>query len=267
MNQRYIWNDPGWGLNDNAPDRATQFGDGLFETIRTAADGDIPLLEFHQQRLFAGLQKLRFNESAQQKALVALAALSELSEPSSCLKIMVSRGITDRGYAAAEDLEPLISVQVFSASPLVVSALNVGINTLRLARQPALAGVKHLNRLEQVLARQQFAPHWDESLLLDTDERVVEGVMSNAFLYIRGRWVTPELDCAGVRGVTRAWLLRNYPNISIEVITQSDLLSVEAMAFTNTLAGVRWVSDFDGRTLQQHSDCTVWQQDYMRMFA
>merc|ERR1711879_394202 len=83
----------------------------------------------------------------------------------------------------------------------------VGVNPIRVSRQPLLAGLKHANRLEQVLAREAFEPHWDESIVLDDQQQVIEATMSNVIWLEQDKALTPPVDQAGVNGVVRRWLM------------------------------------------------------------
>jgi 4-amino-4-deoxychorismate lyase len=115
--------------------------------------------------------------------------------------------------------------------------------TLRLAEQPALAGHKHLNRLEQVLLRRELAMlEADEGLVLDAGGRVVEGVFSNVFLVLGGELHTPRIDVAGIRGVMRAVLLREAAALGHKVVEghygPKDFLAADEVFFCNSVNGI-----------------------------
>lgn len=257
------------------PDRGLQFGDGLFETVRLNAAGQAPLLQWHRQRLLLGLERLNFSSQAQISVLQAFDAgfsgpgRSDVSAPeTNGLKLIVTRGVSARGYLADPELTPVIYRQRFVAAPLSDSSsgITVGVNPVRLGIQPLLAGVKHLNRLEQVLARQCFKPDWQESLMLDAKDQVVEGCMSNVYLCLDDQWLTPALYDNGVEGVIRSWLLdRGY--VREATITTAELGRVSAMAFSNTLTGLQSVTDFEGRALTADGRISVWQSELLTLFA
>ena len=127
---------------------------------------------------------------------------------------------------------------------------------LRLGAQPALAGLKHLNRLEQVLARAEWTdPAIAEGLLLDNNGAVIEGTQSNLFAVIGDRLLTPVLDEAGVAGVMRAWILEWAALFGLNWeearLTRSDVLEARELFLSNSLIGVWPVRSLAGRRLPE----------------
>lgn len=227
-------------------DRGLAYGDGLFETMRYC-QGRVALQEAHLSRL---------SQSAQALAIpVDTAALREqlgqfqqCCPPEAVIKIVLTRGCSGRGYLADPKASPTC---IFSAHPLphyAAVAMQVGVATLTLARQPHLAGHKHLNRLEQVLLRQEQAKQAvDELVVLDSAGFVIEGVSSNIFWARANALYTPALSQAGVKGVMRQALLQYAQQQGIEVqegfYTLSDLLQAEEIFFCNSVMGVRPVKN------------------------
>lgn len=247
-------------------DRALQYGDGVFETIRLNSLGVAPLLERHRQRLLSGLQRLRFSDEAIATVAAAMNDLPAAPAGMTGLKILVSRGESARGYGAPDSIEPLIRLHWFVAPAFETQLLVCGINPVRLGRQPVLAGIKHLNRLEQVLARQSFAADWQESVMLDSSGLVTEGTMSNLFVKVDGRWLTPDLTYAGVSGIAREWLLE-HSDSHVADITTAQLEQCSALIFCNSLTGIRAVGMLDGRSLAPAAEAVQWQSDYRALFA
>lgn len=219
---------------DNLPvtDRGLAYGDGLFETLR-ASRGMLPLLALHLERLRRGCEVLRipFDRALIEAELgFAAAAVGD-----GVVKLTLTRGTGPRGYAMPADPKP---TRVIAISPLPVypvgrrDGVQLFCCTTRLSDQPLLAGIKHLNRLEQVLARSEWQdPAYAEGLVCDQQGSVVEGTMSNLFARIDGQWVTPELSRCGVQGVMRDYLLsqlleRGQPTVvstlSLEALQQAD---------------------------------------------
>ncbi|MFA5684783.1 MAG: aminodeoxychorismate lyase [Lysobacteraceae bacterium] len=194
-------------------DRGLAYGDGLFETMlihRRQAVWWPP----HLARLAEGAQRLGIAMpdaavwAADRDALLDTLAADE----GAVLKLVLTRGGGARGYAPAPDAPARRLVSLHPA-PVVPAAWRTEGITLfecrtRLARQPLLAGIKHLNRLEQVLARAEWRnPAIAEGLLRDTDGRVIAATAANLFLHRDGRWLTPALRDCGVAGICRAFLL------------------------------------------------------------
>jgi len=235
-------------------DRGLEFGDGLFETI-AVRDNRARLLPRHLARLAEGCARLALapQDPAQLKAEITRAARIP---GVGVLKLILTRGSGGRGYVA----DPGAPVRRWLAalSPRTRPARNavdgVAVRTLatRLAEQPLLAGLKHLNRLEQVLARRELTdPAIGEGLMLDMSGRLVCGTMSNVYAVIDGRIVTPALERAGVAGVVRAALLDAWRDdgatVEIRDVRPEELAGASELFLSNALIGVWPVAELDGR--------------------
>lgn len=190
-------------------DRGLNYGDGLFETLRVS-QGQIALIDYHLARLQRGLQALRLQADIQ----VVAAEWRDLAQRmgAGVIKLTLTRGVGPRGYAIPAPARAVRIQQCFPPASYPAERTQAGIRLFpcvtRLARQPLLAGIKHLNRLEQVLARSEWAdPQYAEGLVCDTQGLPVECTMSNLFARVDGRWLTPALTQCGVRGVMREYLL------------------------------------------------------------
>lgn len=225
-------------------DRGLAYGDGLFETIAVRR-GRAVLLPRHLARLAEGLRRLAIDLD-----LVALEAelrafFAELGE--GVAKLLVTRGDGLRGYAPPQPARPR---RILLGSPLPsYPAANAeqGVRLFpcrtRLAEQPLLAGLKHLNRLEQVLARGEWQdPAFAEGLMRDQSGRVIEGVFSNLFLVRDGVLLTAELSRCGVAGVMRAEVLEQAARLGIPCeirdIGFDELLAVDELFLCNSLYGI-----------------------------
>jgi 4-amino-4-deoxychorismate lyase len=129
--------------------------------------------------------------------------------------------------------------------PAAYSSQGVGVHLCRtrVAVQPALAGIKHLNRLENVLARAEWSdPAIAEGLLCDTEDNVIGGTMSNLFIAKEGRLITPELDRCGVAGVMRDLVmeLAHAHGIPLQVtaISLDDLFDAAEVFVVNSVIGL-----------------------------
>ena len=290
----YTWDVDQWtqssgltGLDAGAGqglDRGLQFGDGLFETMRLNAKGESPLMTLHQSRLEKGLAVLGFSPDAIAIVQRAMSKLSDITSSHistqppyhtvntrvSCsgVKLIVTRGSSSQGYGATEGIPPNVYAVTFEVPELnkTPAQINVGVNPVTLGEQPLLAGLKHLNRIEQVMARQQFQPEWSESIMLNQKSQIVEGCMSNIFVNIDNQWLTPPMDTAGVDGVVRQWLLSMVDTISVEVIPLKELAGAQAICFSNSLSGFREVQTLDGQSLLMSADVTDWQMHYKSLF-
>lgn len=192
-------------------DRALQFGDGCFTTA-LIVDGNVMRLADHLQRLREGCERLGIAFSHWQALTEEMSTVAQ-EWSRGVLKVILSRGSGGRGYAISGCDSPLRIVSA-SAYPSHydqwrVSGIRLHSCPLRLGINPALAGIKHLNRLEQVMIR-RFIDECgaDEALVLDHQQRVVECCTANIFWRKGEEWLTPRVDEAGVDGTMRRYLIR-----------------------------------------------------------
>ena len=198
--------------------RGLAYGDGLFETIAVKA-GRAVLRERHLQRLADGCTRLRLNADPSLVAAEVDAYARQMGD--GVLKLILTRGDSQRGYAPNPQATArrILQAGPSPAYPLAHAEQGVALFacSTRLAEQPLLAGLKHLNRLEQVLARSEWNdPAFAEGLMLDVSGRVIEGVFSNLFLVSNGELLTADLSRCGVAGTLRAELLARAPGLGIK---------------------------------------------------
>lgn len=232
-------------------DRGFAYGDGLFETIKVI-DGYPELLDRHLERLDLGCQ--RFAIPCDMTALRSQIIAFGKALGAGVAKLVLTRGDGRRGYGPPIDCQPRI---VLMGSPLPDYPLDHSKNgvrlyacTTRLAEQPALAGLKHLNRLEQVLARAEWQdPDFAEGLMRDISGRVIEAVFSNIFIAQSDVLLTPSLERCGVAGVMRAELLHRARQAGIKTtvgdISLEQLLGADEVFVCNSLYGVWPVRQFE----------------------
>ncbi|WP_025113016.1 aminodeoxychorismate lyase [Pseudomonas sp. H1h] len=215
-------------------DRGLAYGDGLFETIAVQG-GEPVLLDRHLARLADGCARLAIAtdiERVRQELLSYAAAMGE-----GVLKLILTRGDGLRGYAPdpAAPGRRILQGNPPAAYPAVHGEQGVRLFpcVTRLSNQPLLAGLKHLNRLEQVLARAEWhdSEH-AEGLMLDQAGRVVEGVFSNLFLVRDGVLITPDLKRCGVAGVMRA-----------EILFQAESLAIPTQITDINLEQLQWADE------------------------
>jgi 4-amino-4-deoxychorismate lyase len=224
-------------------DRAFQFGDGVFRTLR-CEDGKIEFWARHYARLQQDCAALGLACPAEE---ILLGDLRRLQPVDAALKIIITRGETARGYLAPAALPVNRIVQV-AALPVYPDILrqqgaSLRVCSTRASWQPALAGVKHLNRLENVLARREWNdPAIFEGLMLGRDGEVVEGVMSNVLVLRDSILSTPKLDQSGVNGVMLEVVLdaaaQHGWQTEKRVLMPDELALADAIWITNSLMGL-----------------------------
>ena len=202
-----------------ADDRGLQFGDGLFETF-VVREGQRPNFARHRQRLEAGCRRLRFPECVWHDLEAELDGILRGIAGQWVAKLILTRGSSPRGYGIPNGIEPrrLLTLRPWPRFPVKnwEEGVEVRVCELRLAHQPVLAGLKHLNRLENVLARAEWDdPDVHEGLLMDGRGDLVEGTMSNLFLATGGVVSTHPLQACGVAGVLRGWVLEQLAELDI----------------------------------------------------
>lgn len=190
-------------------DRGLAYGDGCFETIRVARSR-APLLDRHLDRLARGAERLAITLPKESLRVKLEKALADTGD--GVIKIILTRGSGGRGYRVPEPQQPRLILQTLPLPAIDEHCRSAGLSLhlchLRLASQPVLAGMKHLNRLEQVLARQETdRAGLDEGLLLDNQGCPVELTSMNLFARFADTLWTPPLTDCGVAGVMRDYLL------------------------------------------------------------
>jgi 4-amino-4-deoxychorismate lyase len=225
-------------------DRGLAYGDGLFETVLVKA-GQPSLFVRHLQRLEAGAQRLAMNLDIALVERECQAFAAQMGE--GVLKLIITRGDGLRGYAPAADAQPRRILQAGPRPAYPAENADQGVRLFscktRLAEQPLLAGLKHLNRLEQVIARGEWQDNLHaEGLMRDASGRIVEGVYSNLFLVRGGVLLTPDLSRCGVAGVMRAELLALAEQASIPAramdLQMSDLQTADEVFVCNSVYGI-----------------------------
>jgi 4-amino-4-deoxychorismate lyase len=240
------WIDGVRGETLPADDRGLHYGDGLFESIGVR-EGVARFLEAHLARLASGCVRLGIGFSSMAELRAEIAAALALSPPRAMLKIIVTRGSAmRRGYApqGTESARRLMSLWPEAALPTSV-AEGVALHraTFTLADNPTLAGIKHMSRIENVMAAREVAAAGAfEALLLDGSGHVISGAMSNVFLVRDGQVFTPRLDRCGVAGVMRSVVLRECASLGITAedrrVTLDALLAADEVFITNARVGV-----------------------------
>ncbi|WP_233843049.1 aminodeoxychorismate lyase [Dyella sp. 2HG41-7] len=225
----------------SALDRGLSYGDGLFETIRF--EGKVaPLWARHMQRLAIGCERLRMPPP--DSALLWQEAQTVVGNLQRCvLRLTLTRGVGQRGYALPDETLP---TRIVAAFPMPAISANLYIDGIRLYRcettladQPLLAGIKHLNRLEQVLARVEWTdPSFAEGLVCDSRRHVVSATSANLFAMIDGELTTPSVDRCGVAGVARAAILGAFPGCRVRDLPIDEALGASELFLSSSVRGI-----------------------------
>ena len=239
-------------LIDSA-DRGLYYGDGLFETV-AIVNGQPQLWSQHEARLQAGCERLSITG-------VDMAALTDevirhcSRMPKGILKVIITRGCGGRGYAAPNELTPTRIIRLSKASIYPATHREQGIKVRvcqqRLSHNAQLAGIKHLNRLEQVLARQEWQDEWVEGLMCNQHGEVIEGTMSNVFMVKADVLITPAIIDCGIAGVMRGMILDSARALGINTLIQAisidELMTADEVFIGNSLIGIWPVRQLDAQ--------------------
>jgi 4-amino-4-deoxychorismate lyase len=238
-------------------ERGLHYGDGLFETA-LFIDGRVRFLDDHLERLFRGCARLGMQAPDRQTLLDEITQVSAAANRG-VLKIIVTRGAGGRGYRPSVAAGATRIVALHPLRETTPHALKLRWCDTRLGRNARLAGIKHLNRLEQVLAQSEWREgEFDEGLMMDTEGELVCATAGNVFAVRDGALITPDLRFCGIQGVMRAKVLeaaaRLCIGVSEEPLWPQDLEAASEIFITNAVRGIRSASSLDSL---QWSDSTV----------
>ena len=237
-------------------DRAVMYGDGVFRTMRMRG-GEIACWPLHYGKLNADCQALRIPCPVRTVLEQDIARIAR-GVADCVVKIIISRGAGGRGYGVPKSLSPTRMVLAFPApdypSHFWREGIKLHICEIRLCHQPRLAGIKHLNRLENVLARMEWDdPDTPEGLLLDAEGWVVEGTLSNLFMRRGNALITPDLSACGVAGLQRERVLKYAAQLDLRTgiarFSLPALLEADEVFVCNSVIGVWPVRQIDAQPI------------------
>lgn len=253
-----------------ADDRGLLYGDHLFETVAFVGKR-APLWKLHMARLARDARRLSIPAPAPE-LLASECARLVAGEPRSVVRITLTRGSGGRAYEPPDEPDPRRILMRRSWPSGLDSAREAGIvlhtSPVRLAIGGPLAGIKHGNRLEQVLAAARVRRAGvDEAVLLDCEGRVVEAIAGNLIVVIEGKAITPQPAGAGVAGVGLQWLRERLGReLSVGDVMEKDLQRAEGVVVINSVAGIRPARVLDDRPLAIPGQARAWQRIWDEVF-
>ena len=229
-------------------DRAVHYGDGLFETVKIKAR--TPLFwDRHIARLRTSCQRLQIPcdfRLLEAEVSEVLNSLENHDQRCHILKLIVTRGSGGRGYNPPSIVSATRIVQLHSFPEGYANNAVNGIHA-QLCRHPVsrnsmLAGMKHLNRLDQVMASMELSKSSDEGLMCDDTQHLIEGIKTNVFLILDGKISTPALTEAGIAGILRDVLLEYFYDqgkpVDVRQIHIGELKRASELFVCNSVLGI-----------------------------
>tara|TARA_B110000008_G_scaffold270257_1_gene300317 strand:- start:100 stop:933 length:834 start_codon:yes stop_codon:yes gene_type:complete len=238
--------------------RNVQYGDGLFETC-VAKDNKVLFWDNHFARLNNGCERLNIKKIASSVWLEDIKKAISLSSEKNCIaKLILSRGNSLRGYSYVKDIEPVRVVIISQMSQYKIKenySLEFAISGFH--SNPNLAGIKHCNRLEQIMARTNMLA--DEAIMLDENQSVISVTQGNIYFIFGKKLVTPKLERCGVIGSRRSIILELSRLINLEVkeddISIKQLEKANEVFVSNSLIGIQPVTSI-GEYYQKNNPLT-----------
>lgn len=194
----------------NAFDRLAHYGDGFFTTI-AVSNGQVELLAEHLSRLMRDAKRLHIDINCyMQEIETTLIALSE-KHPENVLKVLISSGLSERGYKRSDSPEPQVYIFVLPAVGIYpqwrASGIDLGIANMRIGASDAMVGMKHTNRIEQSVLKEELSDRFQDIIVLDEAGHIIETTAANLFFRQGNCWYTPELTGCGIEGVMRNYVM------------------------------------------------------------
>lgn len=273
-----IWLDGAEASALPLPDRGLDFGDGVFETLLIRR-GEPLYLDLHLARMQRGCRVLSLPDgdtTVRRHLQIATAALTARGWLWASLRITLSRGPGPRGYRPPADTRPRVIISATRLDTVtqdMPAPATLHLAEMRWGTQPALAGLKHLNRLEQVLAAAEYSEAGlDEAVMLDQQGQVISVVAGNLFIVAGGEILTPALEHCGICGTRRELVKRRWaPEIGLAVrecaLEISQVEQADEAFYTNSLIGLRPVASFAQRHWSEYPICDALYRQYREDWA
>lgn len=236
----------------SALDRGMLYGHTVFETVGIV-NGSPVLLAEHLDRLNKGCERLDLPISIPQIESELSTLIEHIEAKQNFVaRITISMGEGGRGYLTPEDKRAtrILSLHGYPAHSrhLAFEGVRLGLSDVKLGAQPMLAGIKHGNRLEQIIARSRWERDWNEALLCDQNGYVIEGTQSNVIIVKNRVAFTPIIDACGVEGVIKSWALLRLKELGVSCqsvrLSVQDVTEADEVFLTNSIIGVWPVKHF-----------------------
>lgn len=235
-------------------DRGLAYGDGIFTTAKIV-NGEVVLLEKHIERLVHGCRHLKLHLPADINLTAQLTAAVK-DYPLAVLKVMITAGSGGRGYSrlglseSATNIIIMISDFPSHYESLAQKGIIVGDSKQQISTSSMLGGIKHLNRLEQVLLRTELDERSEDDLIVTNCQgNVIEATSSNMFYWQKEQLCTPEITTSGVDGLIRQAIITKKPDVKVCQTSLENINDAQAMFISNALMGIIPIKTYNKRQL------------------
>lgn len=232
--------------------RGLAYGDGLFTTAKIM-NGNIHYLPQHIERLITGCQKLGITPPSSTQLTQQLTAVAK-KYALAVLKVIISAKAGGRGYTRSQSKSHDLTIMVHDYpkhyKEQTQQGISLGISEQKLGLNPMLAGLKHLNRLEQVLLREELSSRAEDDLVVtNLNNDVISATSANIFFCMGKRIYTPNLTQSGINGIMRQVVLQHYQNIVVKTLSLNEIAQAQSMFICNCVMGIMPIANFNGRSL------------------
>jgi 4-amino-4-deoxychorismate lyase len=233
-------------------DRGLAYGDGIFTTAKIN-QGQVELIHLHIKRLQTGCCLFKIKDIdfiALQNDLIECCKSYKLA----VVKVVITSGEGGRGYSRVGVSRPniIIKISEFPSKYFQwqTSGISLADSSIKLGINPMFAGVKHLNRLEQVLIRNELdQTNYDDLLVFNIFDDIIETTCANVFWFKEGELYTPEIKDSGVSGIQRSEIIRKHPETKIIKACASTIKKAESLFITNSIMEIVPIINYAGREL------------------
>ncbi len=243
-------------------DRGLAYGDGFFETMlwqrfQNQKKFGVEFWVRHLMRIKKGCDLMRIKipdetQFLEQRNKILDKTIKD-GKNSGLLKLIITRGVGGRGYRFEDNMEPTLIFLSFEKPLLNETNYKLGVTTricgTKLSQNQNLSGLKHLNRLDSVLARSEWDDDYFEGIFLDLNKNIIEGTMTNVFFVKKNILITPPIINSGINGVMRQVVIEESKRFFEKIIERpihiNEVKSFDQMFLTNSVLKILPVRQFN----------------------
>lgn len=243
--------------NSKDGNRGFLFGDGFFESMRME-DGRILLRDLHEQRVLKSLGVLNLDQSGIPSIQNIEKMAIDLAERNDLRKLVRIRWSIYRdggGLYTPETTKVGFTLNVSELDHKITfseSGVSAGIYNDQKKVFGELSPIKSLSAQLYINAAMYAVKNgWDESIMINHHDEIMEGHSSNIFILKDGIWMTPAIQSGCINGVMRKSILEQMraSNILVNEVAfkTEELLDADEIFFSNAIKGIYPVRQLQGK--------------------